>query len=818
MGFLLRDLRFGLRNFRQNPGFAAIAVVCLALGIGATTAIFSVVNAVVMRPLGYRQPQQLVRIYSEFPTFPNGGLRKFWLSAPELLDLQRDTRSWQNLEGWVVGGVNIGGTTEPVRATAAYVTGDMLPMLGVAPARGRLIGRNDDKPGVPLQVAISTELWKTAFGGRADILNRDIRVDGTPATIAGVMPAGFRFPPGEVDAPQIWIPLQIDPAKPGGRGSHYLYLLGRLKPGIAAAQAQGELERLVEAYGRLDTPHQHHFSPEKHTLVSAGLQEETVGSVRPAMLAMLAAVGFVLLIACVNVANLLLARAEARQKEIAVRTAMGAGLGRLGRQFFAEGALLSVAGAMLGLFLAWGGLRLILASAAQSIPRIEEIGLDWRVLLFTVAVSLATGIFFGLAPMAQLGGPDVYEVLKSAGGRTTATLRAQLLRHAMVVSELALALVLLIGTGLTVRAFWGLLQVNSGVRPEGVLTLRVELPSGVYPESAAVIRYWQNAERRLREIPGVTDAAMVTGLPPARRLNANDTMIEGFVARPGGPIENIDFYNVVGTDYFKSMGVPLIEGRLFDDRDGAGAPPAVIVNQTMARRFFPGESAIGHRLRPSRNLPWFPIVGVVADVKNAGIDQPAGTEIYFDYRQTGGRGIRNAYVVMHCTGDPRKLIPTVRREMASLDASLPIYDVRTMDEILYESRARPRFLTLLLTLFSVVAVTLAAMGIYGVMSYVVARRTGEIGLRMAIGAEPAQVLRMVLRQGLAIGAAGIGIGALGAAFLTRFLEGLFQGVVARDTATFAGMAVLLTAIVLAACLFPARRAMKIDPMVALRYE
>jgi len=814
----MHEIRYAFRVLLRGKALTAAALICLALGIGVTTAMFSIVNTVVFRPLPYLEPERLVRVYTEFPTFPNGGLRKFWTSPPEFLDLRRETKSWESLEAWNVSGVNLGGAQEPERITTAFVSGGMLPMLGVSPIKGRLLTPADDKPDTGPVAVISYGLWQRMFGGDSNILTRQVKINGRDGTILGVMPDGFQFPPGEIDPPELWTPLQINPANPGGRGSHFLYLLGRVKAGVSVSQARQELDQLTNAYGEKASPNTHLFHPKFHPLVSSPLHDEVVGSVRPAMLALLGAVGFVLLIACGNVANLLLAKAEGRQKEISIRTAMGADNGALLRQFFLEGLLLSLAGAVLGLLAAYGALRLVVRLEAGSIPRAAEIGIDVRVLLVTLGVSVATGIFFGLAPFLHRFSASVSEALKSAGGRTTSSIGANRFRKAMVSFELALALVLLIGAGLMVRTFWKLQAVDSGLRAENVLTMRLAMHRSAYPDNQRLLQFWEQLLGRLNRLPGVEAATMLVGMPPIRPINANDTQIEGFVQREGGPRENIDYYQVIGDRVLEATGARLIEGRVPDERDGAAAPPVVVINQTMARIYWPGESALGKRIRPSFRDPWRTVVGVVADIKNAGVDKPAGTELFLPFRQVADFGLRGGLLFIRTRGEPKNLIPVVRGEIAALDPGLPISQVRTFEEVLGVAHARPRFLGALFTMFSAVALLLAAVGIYGVMSYTVAQRTGEIGVRMAIGAERADVLRMVLGQGMILGVAGVAAGAIGAWALTRFLSGLLFGVETVDPVTFAGMGAALAAVVLVACLFPARRATRVDPMVALRYE
>jgi len=817
---ITQDVRHTLRLLAKSPGFTAAAIVCLALGIGATTAIFSIVNAVVMRPLPYHDPAQLVRIYSEFPTFPGGGLRRFWISPPEYLDLKRYAKSWQSIEAWTETGANFGGRDEPVRVQGAGVTGGLLHELGVSPAMGRLITPQDDIPGAPVVADISYGLWQRAFGGDPRIVGHETLLNNGKCIIIGVMPKGFEFPPGTAEPTDVWAPLQIDPAKPGGRGNHFLYLLGRLKPDVTLGAARDEMSMLVRQWGETGMHGGHNFDPKFHPIVMYGFHNEVVRTVRPAMFMLLVAVGFVLLIACVNVANLLLARAEARQREIAIRQAVGASVQRLFRQFLTEGIVLSLAGAVLGLLLAAFGLQMVKTTSAGSIPRIAGIGLDPTVLFFTLAVSVGTGLFFGLSPLLHVIAQNTHEALKASAGRTTATKGANRFRRTLVSAEVALSLVLLIGTGLMIRAFWKLQEVNPGFNPNGLLTMHMSLPDRPYADYKTQTPFWERLEAGMSALPGVVSATIVSGLPPQRPINANDTDIEGLVRTEGGPINNVDYWQATGDRYFETMGIRLMEGRFLDARDGASAPPAVVVNQTFVRHFYGNQDPIGKRVRVGSDDPWRTIVGVVEDVKNAGLDQPVGTELYFPFRQIGkmGFGLGSLNVVLRAKGDPAALIGPARRIVSEIDPSLPMAHVRTVDDVMLSAQARPRFLASLLTIFSVVALVLAAVGIYGVISYSVARRTAEFGIRMALGARPADVLLAVLRQGLGMGVAGIVAGFFAALVLTRLIRGLLFGINSFDPITVALMVALLLFVTLLACYVPARRATKIDPMLALREE
>ncbi len=801
----------------KNPGFTAAAVICLALGIAGTTGIFTVVNAVLLRPLPYKDPERLLRVYTEFPTFPNGGLRRFPFSTPEYLDLRREAKLLEALDGWITSGVNIAGSGEPTRATASFVTGGMLRMLGVPASMGRLLAPEDDDSRAPLAANISYGLWQRVFGGDRSIIGREILLNGNKCMVVGVMPKDFRFPPGEVDAPEVWAPFQINPARPGDRGSHSLSVLGRVKPGVTFAQAQAELNSLTKFWRETAAPSTHAFNPENHTLVSYGFQDEVVRGVRPALRMLLGAVCLLLLIGCVNVANLLLARTEARQREISIRGALGASLARLTVQFITEGLVLSALGVILGLALADGGLQLLGMASEVSIPRASEIAMDGHVVLFAVAVCMITGVLFGLTPIAHAARNDLHRALKSAAASTTSSAGTHRFRQGLVVGELALALMLLAGAGLMIRAFWNVQEVHPGFEPDKVISMFVELPRAGY-RGPAIIDFWARLEERLKALPGIESGGFATGLPPVQGTSYSDTQIEGFVPQPGGPNQNVNFYQTVSKDYFNAMHVRLIEGRLFDERDAPNAPDVAIINQTMARTFWGNDSAIGRRIRPGFSGAWCTIVGVVADVKNGGLEKPTGTELYLPYGQSHAQGQRSFFIVARSPGNLATVVSAIRRELRDLDPTLPLANVRTLNEVMSAAQSSPRFLALLLMLFSGVALALAAVGTYGVISYSVAQRTREFGVRIALGAQPGDVLGIVLGRGLILTAAGIAGGLVGAFVLTRFLSSLLFGVTPTDPATFAAVSFVLGAVAFLACYIPARRATRVDPMVALRYE
>jgi putative ABC transport system permease protein len=820
MADLKTDLRFAIRQLRRSPGFTAASLVCLALGIGATSAIFSVVNAVVLRPLPYTDSGQLIRLYTEWPTWTGGGMWRFWVSPPEFRDLRRDSRVFQTLDAWQPGGANLSSSgRDPVRVNTAQLSGTLLATLGVAPVRGRLLQPADDAEGAALTIVISYGLWQGAFGGEDAAVGREVLLNGNKATIIGVMPRGFEFPPGDAEPAEIWAPLQLTNRDMESWGNHRLSLVGRLKPGMSLTDATRDLDRLEQAYGEIAGPGNHRPNPKNHTLAAFPLLDETVGNVRPAMLLMLGATGLVLLIACGNVANLLLARAQIRQREVAVRQAIGASTGGMMRQFLIEGILLSLAGAALGLGLALAILRLILAFGSDSIPRATEVRLDVDVLLFALAAAVFTGVVFALAPLAQTVRARVFDTLKSGGARTTATREAHWLRQFLVVGEMALALMLLAGAGLLLDTFWRLSQVDAGVRAAGVMSMRVTLPQQTYPQPADVRRFWREALERIGRLPGIENVSVLGGLPPQRPINANDTFIEGLVSKPGGPLHNVDYWNGASPGLFRMLGVSLVEGRVFDQRDGDGAAPVLVVNETFSRTFYGGQSAIGKRVKPggqpNDSSPWFTIVGVIKDVKNQGLNRPAGTELFFSLEQ---QSPRSAVLLVKTSGEPWRVLPPVRDQIRAIDAALPLAQVRPLEDAISTARARPRFLALLITLFALVALGLAATGIFSVMMYAVSQRTNEIGVRIALGAQRSEVLQLVFRQGMKLVLVGIVFGGVAGWTLARALRGVVAGLGEFHWAPLGATILLLALVTLAACLAPARRATRVDPVTALRWE
>jgi putative ABC transport system permease protein len=799
---------------RTRPGFTIVVILTLAIGIGTNTAIFSVVNAVLLKPLPYREPGRLVRVYTEFPTM---NLRKFWMSPPEFMDIQKEAKSWESIGAWSVGGVNVGSSGSPIRVTSALATRGLIDTLGVAPALGRNFTADEDKPGGPLTAIISHELWERAFGAKPDLVGQQIRINEQQSTVVGIMPKGYVFPPGTSDPVEVWTPAQFDPAATN-RGSHFLYVIGRLKPDTSIDQARSELIMLGNGW-RSENRANHLLNSNNHPSLMIPLHEDIVGGAKTAVLLLLGAVGFVLLIACANVASLLLARAEARHREFAVRLALGAGRSRMLRQFLTEGMILVVLGAIAGILLAEICLRTILATAPDSIPRTSEVHIDLAVLAFTLGISIFSILIFALAPMLQLREGNLARWLHGSS-RGSVGASSQLLRKALVVTEIAMAVVLVVGSGLMIRALWKLQRVNLGFDPNGVMSFSVSLPASKYPVPER-IRFARALEEKLAAIPGVKSAALAGGLPPLRPINANDTDIEDYQATPDGPAENVDYWNIISEGYFKTMGIRLAEGRLFDPADrNETAQKVVVINQALAKRFWKG-SPIGRRLSPSfrGDKVWFTIIGVVEDTKNLGVDIPAGTELYILQPQLASFGVGTRLnFVISATGDTGAIASAARAAVNQLDPGLPVYRMMSMSEVVGSSLVRPRFLSLLLLAFSSMALLLAAVGIYGVMAYSVSQRTQEIGVRVALGARSSNILAMILSQGARLTITGVGIGVIGAFALTRFMSTLLFEVSATDPGTFAGVVLVLIGVSLLACYIPARRAMRVDPMLALRYE
>ena len=815
MDHLLRDVRHAVRSLLRTPGFALIAILTLALGIGANTAIFSIVNGVLLRPLPYPQPGQLMFLTSRFPAM---GFDQFWVSPPEFFEFRELNQSFASVGAFTTGELNLMAGERPVRVRGVAVSADLLTTLGVAPAQGRLFSPGETNANGPQLVILSHELWQSALGGRP-VLGQTVDLDGVRREVIGVMPPKLDVMDNHAE---VWLPLGLDPGNRQNRGSHYLYLIGRLKPGVTPAAADAELQALLPQWGERTGVKMHAFDPKNHALQMEPVQAEIVGSAARAIWVLQAAVGFVLLIACANLANLLLARAETRHREFAVRTALGATRATLLRQFVIEGTLLSLVGGGLGVGLAVVGLRTLLALYPESLPRSADVVLDPTALAFTVGVSLLTGVVFGLAPLAHLRLEALTIALKE-GGRGAAGGGRHGVRRALVVAEVALAVVLVVGAGLMMRTILNLSGVDAGFNRARLSTFAVDLPNANYPAAADRARFYQRLVAELATLPGVQGATAMSGLPPQRDVDANDTDFESFTAAKDGPFENVDYYQAVGAGYFETMGIPIVDGRAFAATDDGGAPVA-IVNETLVRTFFPDRSPIGHRVRigfGDRN-PWYTIVGVAKDVKQGGVDQKTGTELYF----LGPQAITNAqlsapsqmHAVIRSDLPPEALASAVAAVLRNADAALPFARLQAMDEVFGESIRRPRLLAQLLGTFAGLALLLAAIGTYGVLAYMVTERRREIGIRMALGADQGTVVGDVMRQGLSLAGVGIVAGLVAALGLGRLVASLLFGVSAADPVTLVAVMATIAAVAALASGLPAWRASRVDPTIALRSE
>ena len=797
---LWQDLRYGFRTMLRNPGVTAVAVIALALGIGANTAIFSVVNAALLRPLPFEEPDRLVAIFETF--LPSG---QGTVSVPDLKDWREQNQAFDHIEVYWAESFNLLGGESPERIPGASVSAGFFKMLGVKASFGRTFLEGEDQPESSRVAVLSHGLWQRSFAGDLNLIGKTIKLNGESFTVVGIMPPGFRFPTPQIQA---WAPLILRGGPAANRGSHYLSAVGRLKPGVTVEQAQAQMDSIAR---RLEK--QYPGSNTGRGVKLIPLQEQLVQNIRPALYVLLGAVGFLLLIACANVANLLLARAAARQREIAIRTSLGAGRWRLVRQLLTESLLLAVVGGVLGVLVALWGVDVLASLAPDNLPQISRIRVDGWVLGFTIAVSMLTGLVFGLAPAFKASRPDFTQVLKvSASSR----LRLSASRF-LVVAEIGMALVLLIGAGLLIKSFMRLNQVDPGFRPQHVLTMKINLPKAKYSTPQSAVGFYRQVLERVGGLPGVEAAGMVTFLPLQDWGLNGDFSIEG---RPPFPPNQqpLAEYREVSPDYFRALGIPLLKGRYFTGQDVAGAPPGVIINQRMARRFWPNEDPIGQRLR-FHGPEGIPIVGVVGNVKQSGLDGSTRFEIYVPYSQSPWLPFNlGMSLVVRTASDPSALTAAVRHEILGVDPEQPVYRVKTMEKVIADSVAPRRFYMLLLGAFAGVAMALAAIGIYGVMFYAVRQRTQEIGIRMALGAQQRDVLQMVVGEGLLLAVAGVGAGLAAASALTRVLASFLFGVSARDLPTFAAISVLLIGVATVACYLPARRAAKVDPMVALRYE
>jgi predicted permease len=805
-----QDLRFGGRTLVKSPGFTLVAVAALALGIGANTAIFSVVNAVLLRPLPFKNPDQLVMIWENATHL---GFPKNTPSPANFLDWQRQSTVFTGMAALAQRNFNLTGVGEPERLDGRRVSANLFDILGVRPRLGRGLQPQDDKPGTHV-VLLSDGLWQRRFGADPAIVGRAINLNGESFTVVGVMPPGIQLPGYSNWRDQLWVPMAFPAEEAAARGDHYLEVIARLKPGVTLEQARAEMDtiaaRLAQQY------------PQENLRIGATvnpLHEEVVGEIRPALLILLGAVAFVLLIACANVANLLLARAAVRQKEIALRLALGATRSRLVRQLLAESILLAVLGGAVGLFLAFIGLDLLKQFIPDGITQRDAIAIDGRVFGFTALVAIVTGFVFGLVPAAQASHFSLNEALKEGGRDSVGGGKGVRLRGLLVITEVAVSFVLLIGAGLLINSFFHLRNLDPGFRADHLLTAKIEMSETKYPDRAHRVPFLDEILRRVRVLPGVESVALAGNLPLTYNGDSMAIAVEGIPDPP--PDQRLDvIYRAVGPGYFHTMGIPLLQGRDFNDRDTTDERTyKVIVSEKLAEHYWPGQNPIGKRLKAGSTTsegPWREVVGVVKDVRqNDFIAQPK-MQIYLSYRQL--RDLAPNALVIRTSVDPLSLANAVRNAIWAVDKDQPVSDIESMEHIVAGAVARQRFSMLLLGLFAGLALVLAAVGIYGVMSYSVTQRRREIGIRMALGAQKHDVLAMTLRQGLRLTFLGLAIGMTGALLLTRLMSALLFGVSATDPITFGAITLILAAVAVLASYIPALRSMKVDPVIALRQQ
>jgi putative ABC transport system permease protein len=800
----MMDVRYGMRSLLKKPGFTLTAVIALALGIGANTAIFSVINGVLLRSLAYANPEKIVMLWERSANSTNA---RNVVSPANFLDWRKQSTSFEHMAAAMDQRVNLtGGGGEPEEIKVQLVSQPFFAALGVQPTLGRSFTAEEDREGNHFVIVLSNELWRTRFGADPAIVGKQATINGRQRTILGVMPPGFHFLDNQTRA---WVPLALDPAvnyrETSGR---FLRVVARLKPGVSVQQAQSELtgiaRQLELAHAKFNTGWSVNIVP---------MHEQVVGEIRPILVVLLAAVAFVLLIACANVANLLLSRAASRQRELALRAALGASRRRLVRQMLTESVLLAVMGGIVGVCLAYWGIQLLIGFGPDNIPRLNEISLDPRVLAFTFGVSLLTGVLFGLVPALQASRPDLNDALKE-GSRGSTGGRSRTLRNVFVVAEVALALVLLIGAGLMIRSFMRLQSVETGFNPENVLTMRVQLPGRKYAEPHQKTDFFKQAEARIAAIPGVQAVGSISYLPLTGPAARDGFKIIG-QPDPAPGQEPPCEVRVVTPTYFQAMGIPLLRGRLLDERDGK-EPRVLLINEALAKKHFPNEDPIGKRI----SVTWFDgevdeIIGVVGDIREGALDKEPEPAIYWPHPREPYSGMA---LVVRTVGDAAYFATAVQKEIRAIDPDQPVADVRTMKQVISKSIARPRFNTLLLAIFAGVALVLASVGLYGVMNYSATQRTHEVGIRMALGATRADIMRLVVGNGMLLTMIGIGIGVVASIGLTRVMQTFLFGIGATDAVTFIAVSALLIIVALIANYVPARKATRVNPVIALRYE
>jgi putative ABC transport system permease protein len=815
MESLRQDLGYGLRTLVKNSGFTIVAVLALALGTGANTAIFSVINGVLLRPLPFKEPDRLVMVWTNSS---KSNQPQSSISVPDFLDY-RDNAVFEQIACLSYDDFNLTGGDQPEHVAGTMVSANFFSVLGVAPQFGRAFLPNEDQAGADRVVIISNGLWKRRFGGDRALLNQTIQLNGAGFTVVGVAPPEFQSPE---KGDELWVPMSFDgadrlriPSTSGPedlkkRVRRFLKAVARLNSGVALNSAQAEMSTIA---GRLEQQY-----PDSNAGIGINLvplHRQIVGDIKPALVFLFVAVGLVLLIACANVANLLLARAAARQKEIAIRVALGAGRARLIRQLLTESVMLAIVGGAFGLVLAWVGLRVLVRINPANVPRLDEIGIDGYVLGFTMLVSVLTGLLFGLVPALQASRPDLNETLKEGARGSTGGIGRQRVRSILVVTEVALTQMLLIGAGLMIKSFYSLQQVNPGFNADRILTMQVTLPPVKYAENNQIIAFYEQALTRIGALPGVQAAGAATSLPLTGNSISRRFTIDG--RAPASTNERLSAtYFAISPDYFRAMGIQLVSGRSFTNQDRDKSQQVIIINDTTRRRFWPNEEAIGKHISITAQAGVSrEIVGVVADVKHSSLDAESGLEIYEPYLQSPWSFMALAVRTM---ADPLRLAPVVKDEILAIDKGQPVYDVKTMAQIVGDSVSQPRLYMLLLGIFAAIALVLSAVGIYGVMNYSVNQRKHEIGIRMAIGAQRSDILKMVVGQGMLLASIGVVIGVVAAFFLGRIIEMLLFGVSGRDLMTFVGLPVVLVLVSLLSSYVPARRATRVDPMIALRAE
>jgi len=818
----MQDIRFALRSFAKNPGFSVAAVLSLAIGIGANTSIFSVANALLFRPLPYDSPHRLVILWNRSPGL---NITQDWFSTAQYFDIKTGHHGFEQVAIAIGGNYILSGQGDPERVGVIRVSSNLLPMLGARPALGRLLTADEDFPGRLSTAVLTDGMWTRRFGRDPQMIGRSIILNGQTYEVVGILPQSFALSQEVLpllygmEQAEIFLPLPLAPAASQVRIQEDYDIVGKLKPGVSLAQAQAEMDTIT-ARLRRDFPE--NYPPNgRLTFSIVPLLEQVVGNVRRSLLVLLGSVGFVLLIACANVANLLLSRAVARQQEIAVRTALGASRWHIVRQLLTESLLLSLCGGALGIFICLFSVKWIHLLGTKSVPRLQDVGIDGRVLLFTLLLSVSSGMLFGLVPALRVSRLDLNSTLKdtSRGSAGTSAVwgRGNNLRRLLVVSELALSVVLLIGAGLLIRSFARLQGVSPGFNPRGVLTFDLTMTGRKYSDKQTVLNTYRQLWERLEHLPGASAAGGITSLPLSQAFAWTPITVEGRTPLPGEKFLNAD-ERLVGGHYFEAMEIPLRRGRLFNEEDDTTKPTAVIVDEYMADQLWPGQDPVGKRIHivelQSKD-PWQTVVGVVGRVKHDSLDSDPRIAFYLAHTQFPARAMT---VALRSGTDPAAMLSDVKNDLRNLDPDLPIYYVRTMEQRVNESLARRRFSMLLLGVFAGVALVLATIGVYGVMVYLVNQGTREIGIRMALGASQRNILSLVVRQGMALALSGVAIGLAAAFLLTHLIQSLLFGVGATDPLTFAGISLLLAVIASLASYIPAQRAARIDPLVLLRCD